>query len=101
MSCCAGPIVVDLAQETSLAHDRQRLSELESSAKHLQDGSVLYTLSVPSIHCGQCISTIEKKTICRSGLRFNHRRRLRCYLGRIVLHILLVAILCCEGTYFL
>ena len=68
MSCCAGPIVVDLAQETSLAQDRQRLSELESSAKHLQDGSVLYTLSVPSIHCGQCISTIEKKLSAQDGV---------------------------------
>ena len=61
MSCCAGPIVGDLAQATSDAQDAQRTKELEATARHLQDGSVLYTISVPSIHCGQCITSIEKK----------------------------------------
>ena len=61
MSCCAGPIASEIAQGAFLAIDQQRIRELQASAKSLQDGAVLYTLSVPSIHCGQCITTIERK----------------------------------------
>ena len=61
MSCCAGPIASEIAQGASLAIDQQRIHDLQASVKSLQDGTVLYTLSVPSIHCGQCITTIERK----------------------------------------
>lgn len=60
MTCCAGPVATEIAQDISLAIDQQRIHDLQHSAKALQDGTMLYTLSVPSIHCGQCITTIER-----------------------------------------
>ena len=69
MSCCVASIASELAHETTQAHERQRVADLESSSKLLQDGSKLYTLSVPSIHCGLCISTIEKKLLARPEVR--------------------------------
>ena len=58
----------DLARETTQAHDRQRVADLVRSSKVLQDGTVFYMLSVPSIHCGQCISSIERKMSAVPGV---------------------------------
>ena len=69
MSCCVASVASELAHETTQAHERQLLADLESSSKLLQDDKKLYTLSVPSIHCGQCISTIEKKLLARPEVR--------------------------------
>lgn len=60
MSCCAGPITGDVAQASVEATRLHRLNELRASGKALPDGSMHYDLSVPGIHCGQCISTIER-----------------------------------------
>ncbi|MDE2446912.1 MAG: heavy metal translocating P-type ATPase, partial [Alphaproteobacteria bacterium] len=61
MTCCVGPIAGDIAHKTAAGQDQILAEELKHGAKHLGDGSLLYTLSVPGIHCGQCISTIESK----------------------------------------
>ena len=69
MSCCAGSMANELAQEITRGREAQLVQELRDSAKALQDGSRLYTLSVPSIHCGQCITTIEKKLLARPEVK--------------------------------
>ena len=69
MSCCIAPLAIELAHEISTANNRQRVAELESSGRVLQDGSVMYMLSVPSIHCGQCILSIERKLSAVSGVK--------------------------------
>ena len=51
------------------AHEAQLELDMRGSAKHLQDGTSLYTLSVPSIHCGQCIATIEKTLSSRPEIK--------------------------------
>lgn len=68
MSCCVGAIAIELARETTEANDRLRIADLARSSKTLQDGSVLYILSVPTIHCGQCITTIERKLSSTAGI---------------------------------
>ncbi len=59
MTCCAGPITGDVALANAEALSLQRLSELRAAGKTMPDGTVQYSLSVPAVHCGQCISTIE------------------------------------------
>lgn len=61
MTCCAGPIATEIAQDVSRSQRILRVEEIQKAAKPLQDGAMLYVLSVPSIHCGQCITTIERK----------------------------------------
>lgn len=60
MSCCAGPILVDLAQSRQTASRIALGEELQRSATRLQNGFDAITLSVPTIHCGNCIATIER-----------------------------------------
>lgn len=69
MSCCAGPITGDAAQANADASRLHRDSEIRASGKALPDGSVHYDISVPSIHCGQCISTIEKAVRSLPGVK--------------------------------
>ena len=63
MSCCTGSIASELASDVTRRHQEQLVRDLKANAKILQDGTRLYALSVPSIHCGQCISTIERKLL--------------------------------------
>ncbi|MCA0432991.1 MAG: cadmium-translocating P-type ATPase [Proteobacteria bacterium] len=60
MTCCAGPIVADCARENISAARYALLDEMKANARTLSDGSVNYSLSVPQIHCGNCITTIER-----------------------------------------
>ncbi|MEO9168051.1 MAG: heavy metal translocating P-type ATPase [Aestuariivirga sp.] len=69
MSCCAGSLSNELAREITRGREEQIVQDLQNGAKTLQDGTRLYTLSVPSIHCGQCISTIEKKLKARPEVK--------------------------------
>jgi P-type Cu2+ transporter len=61
MSCCAGPIVVDVASASASAARIALRDELKLGSSKLANGLEVYTLSVPSIHCGNCISQIERK----------------------------------------
>ncbi len=61
-------MATELAHEMSAASDRQRVADLQRSSKMLQNGDVLYTLSVPGIHCGQCVSAIERKLSAVPGI---------------------------------
>jgi P-type Cu2+ transporter len=61
MSCCAGPIVVDLATSYQAGDRIALLEELRASARNLANGSSSLLVSTPAIHCGNCISTIESQ----------------------------------------
>lgn len=60
MSCCVGPLPGLMADEVERGKLNARVEELRHGARSLADGTVNYVVSVPAIHCGQCISTIEK-----------------------------------------
>jgi P-type Cu2+ transporter len=60
MSCCAGPIVVDLAASRQVNARAALLNDLQYSCRLLANGSASYILSVPAIHCGNCITSIER-----------------------------------------
>jgi P-type Cu2+ transporter len=59
MTCCAGPIVADYAIAHQSSDRIALLQELRSNARTLSDGNSALLISTPSIHCGNCISTIE------------------------------------------
>jgi len=59
MSCCVGSAVGETAAGAAQLQPLQRLNDLKAGARALADGTTLYTLTVPAIHCGQCITTIE------------------------------------------
>ena len=61
MSCCVGPLPGIVVEEVDRGKLQARAEELRHSARLLADGSVNYVVSVPAIHCGQCISTIERR----------------------------------------
>lgn len=52
-------MAVDRALEQP-GNDARRVEEILRSAEIDRDGSLRYTLSVPAIHCGQCIQVIER-----------------------------------------
>jgi P-type Cu2+ transporter len=68
MSCCAGPIVVDLAMSHQTGDRIALLEELQASVRKLADGSCSLLVSTPAIHCGNCISTIESQIRKRPGV---------------------------------
>jgi Cu2+-exporting ATPase len=49
-----------VADEVALGKFNARVEELRHGARLLADGSVNYVVSAPAIHCGLCISSIEK-----------------------------------------
>ncbi len=61
MSCCVGPLPGLMADDVDRGKIAAQVEELRHSAHVLAGGSVNYVVSVPAIHCGQCISTIERK----------------------------------------
>jgi P-type Cu2+ transporter len=61
MSCCAGPIVADYARSLRSSDKIALLQELQAAKRGLSDGSATLMLSVPAIHCGNCIATIESQ----------------------------------------
>jgi P-type Cu2+ transporter len=68
MSCCASPIVVDLAMTHQTGDRIALLEELQASVRKLADGSSSLLVSTPAIHCGNCISTIESQIRKLSGV---------------------------------
>ena len=61
MTCCGGNIAPEQVAGTSRELTRiARAEELSRQGVVQPDGSVHFTLSSPSIHCGGCISTIER-----------------------------------------
>lgn len=68
MSCCAGPVAAGIAQATTSAARIALREELQNGASKLANGREAYTLSVPSIHCGNCVSAIERKLAGEPGV---------------------------------
>ena len=59
-SCCGGDLGVDNAMCSAGIRDFNRVEELQRAGHAEDDGTVRYVLSVPDIHCGACISAIER-----------------------------------------
>jgi P-type Cu2+ transporter len=66
MSCCAGTIVASYAGNVMAS---QCVEEIRSNGRQLSDGAVLYAMSVPGVHCGACISLIERELMKIEGVR--------------------------------
>lgn len=61
MSCCGVPGTFDDQAKTSKASQKRLIREtLKRSAVEMSDGRLLYTLTLPDIHCGACVQLIEK-----------------------------------------
>ncbi len=67
MSCCAAGAETVVGFQDNLA-DQARLEELRASGHLRPDGTVHYNLSVPTIHCGQCLATIERSLAALPGV---------------------------------
>ncbi|QKV17500.1 heavy metal translocating P-type ATPase [Oricola thermophila] len=59
-SCCGGDLGVDNALASAGVGDFTRVEELQRAGHIENDGTVRYVLSVPEVHCGACISAIER-----------------------------------------
>ena len=60
MTCCGGDMAAENAVDQSGLRDFARVEELQRAGHAEADGTMRYVLSVPDVHCGQCISTIER-----------------------------------------
>jgi P-type Cu2+ transporter len=69
MTCCAGPIVADIAIAHQSSDRIALLKELRSKAHTLSDGNSALLIATPSIHCGNCISTIESQIHKLPGIK--------------------------------
>lgn len=65
MSCCAGSL-----SEAHAAADADglRTEEIQAEGRFLADGSKLYSMSVPAIRCGACMSNIERTLLAMPGV---------------------------------
>jgi P-type Cu2+ transporter len=65
MSCCVGNLA-----ETYAANDIdvQRIEEIKAGGQRLANGAMVYGMSVPAIHCGACVSAIERALIVMPGV---------------------------------
>jgi P-type Cu2+ transporter len=69
MSCCVGPIVAEFALANQGSHRIALLEEFQLSVRKLVNGNSGLLLSTPSIHCGNCISTIESHIGKLAGIK--------------------------------
>ena len=69
MSCCTSHGLADMACDKAAPVSRLLIEELKSNARSLPDGSVNYMLSVPVIHCGNCIASIERTLAGMQGVK--------------------------------
>lgn len=70
MTCCGGNVAGEQVAGTSRELTRlARAEELSRQGVRQPDGSVHFTLSSPSIHCGGCISIIERNLAKLPGVR--------------------------------
>lgn len=61
MTCCAGPMVNDAVERLESSAQAAILAELNANGRELADGSVNFQIAVPQMHCGACISSIERR----------------------------------------
>ncbi len=66
MSCCVGNLAETCAVNSL---DMQRLEEIKAEGKRLSDGSMLYSMAVPAVHCGACVSLIERSLAAVPGVK--------------------------------
>lgn len=84
MSCCGGSIIADGAANAKQAHDFARTEELLHAGRDRDDGLTEYVFSVPDIHCGACISAIERALKPMHGVAY---ARVNLSLRRVTVHI--------------
>jgi Cu2+-exporting ATPase len=69
MTCCTGTIVADYALSQPDTERIALLDDLAANGRLLPDGHTVYILSAPAIHCGNCISTIERQIGAMDGVK--------------------------------
>ena len=61
MSCCGGDLAGACVEAAGDPDRLRRAEEFRHAGRALPDGGTEYVLSVPAIHCGQCIVAIEDR----------------------------------------
>ncbi|WP_306121004.1 MULTISPECIES: heavy metal translocating P-type ATPase [unclassified Roseitalea] len=84
MTCCGGTIAADCATDASRTGGFARAEELLHAGRERADGTVEYVFSVPDIHCGACISAIERALKPMHGVAY---ARVNLSLRRVTVHI--------------
>ena len=69
MSCCTSHGLAEFSCNASAPARIALIEELKANSRGLADGSINYMLSVPVIHCGNCISTIEGTVAGLEGVK--------------------------------
>lgn len=59
VTCCSADTATELAHQTDDLELQRHAEELLRSGRPSEDGDADYVLSIPSIHCGRCISALE------------------------------------------
>ncbi|MEX6506777.1 heavy metal translocating P-type ATPase [Jiella sp. M17.18] len=60
MSCCSPAYDLAVAEEEAVASADPQREELRRAGRGGEDGTVTYVFSVPAIHCGACLATVER-----------------------------------------
>lgn len=84
MTCCGGNIAADGAVGVSASADFSRAEELLHAGRERNDGTVEYVFSAPDIHCGACISSIERAIRPMHGVAYV---RVNLSLRRVTVHL--------------
>ncbi|MEL6436095.1 MAG: heavy metal translocating P-type ATPase, partial [Pseudomonadota bacterium] len=84
MTCCGGDIAADNAVTSRQAAEFAKAEALLHAGSPRPDGTIQYVFSVPDVHCGQCISTIERAMADMHGVR---HARVNLTLRRVTIHI--------------
>lgn len=77
-------MAADAAAKGETGDNFARAEELLHAGRDMDNGTVQYVFSVPDIHCGQCISTIERKLKPLDGVKL---ARVNLSLRRVTVQI--------------
>ncbi|MEM1378593.1 MAG: heavy metal translocating P-type ATPase, partial [Pseudomonadota bacterium] len=84
MTCCGGDIAADNAVTSAQAAEFAKAEALIHAGSPRPDGTIQYVFSVPDVHCGACISSIERAMGDMHGVR---HARVNLTLKRVTLHL--------------
>ena len=84
MTCCGGTIAADCAAGSGERASFARAEEYLHAGRERDDGTVQYVFSVPDIHCGACIASIERTLKPMRGIRY---ARVNLSMRRATVHL--------------